>query len=143
MSRSAVILVLLRLSLTFFAFLSGGFSYAGYSLPARKYPSSAFTLLGVTVEHHRDTGHEEAFDLYSRDLQDQVNRESSEYKVIDDEAGFFGGKRSILSSCGRMIKKPFQWLGRKLSSPPRPGNLILLRCGQSEWNANGTFTGET
>ncbi|KAG7342738.1 phosphoglyceromutase [Nitzschia inconspicua] len=79
-----------------------------------------------------DTRDEEGFDFYSRDLQKQITLESTEYPVIDDDVG---------SKAKRWMKIPFQWIGRRLSKPPKPGKLILLRCGQSEWNANGTFTG--
>jgi hypothetical protein len=99
-------------------------------------------LQGATVEQQKNIQQEKEFDLYSRDMRDQIKRESSEYLVIDDEAGLFGGKRPILSACRRMVRKPFRWLGGKLLHSPKPGKLILLRCGQSEWNANGTFTGE-
>ena len=38
---------------------------------------------------------------------------------------------------------PFKAAKRVLPSPSRakPGALILLRCGESTWNANQTFTG--
>jgi len=92
-----------------------------------------------------DADEEEAFDLYSRDMQDQIKLESSEYKVIDtdDDETTKRGIDRIFSGSRRLVQKPLQWMGRKLSitTPTKPGKLILLRCGQSEWNANGTFTG--
>jgi 2,3-bisphosphoglycerate-dependent phosphoglycerate mutase len=74
----------------------------------------------------------EGFDLYSRDMQDQIKLESSEYQVIDGDNS---------NRITKIIRSPFKWVGRKLTKPPKPGKLILLRCGQSAWNANGTFTG--
>jgi 2,3-bisphosphoglycerate-dependent phosphoglycerate mutase len=82
-----------------------------------------------------DIGIEEVFDLYSSDMRDQVRKESSEYQVVDDDSG--GRVR-------RILKIPFRWIGSKVSSlasTRKMGKLILLTCGQSEWNANGTFTG--
>ncbi|KAL3902393.1 MAG: hypothetical protein SGILL_010840, partial [Bacillariaceae sp.] len=82
-----------------------------------------------------DDGSEEAFDLYSRDMRDQVRKESSEFRVVDDESG-----GTVL----RLVKKPFQWVGRKISSATntrKPGKLILLACGQSDWNSRELFTG--
>jgi hypothetical protein len=95
--------------------------------------------LGATVESENGLRDEEGFDLYSRDMQNLIKLESSEYRVIDDETGPDG---NLFLKSKRLLKKPLQWVGRKLSSPPEPGKLILLRCGQSEFNANGTFTGK-
>jgi hypothetical protein len=78
-----------------------------------------------------------SFDVYSRDMRDQIRIESSEYRVIDggdDNDGNGSRLRTLLGgTLGRMR--------RAFSRPPQPGKLILLRCGQSVWNANGTFTG--
>lgn len=101
--------------------------------------SSTIQLTASQLEYNYDERgdeDEEGFDLYSRDMQNLIRMESSEYPVIDDEKRGRSLVRRVATS------RPFQWISQRLSKPPKPGKLILLRCGQSEWNANGTFTGE-
>jgi 2,3-bisphosphoglycerate-dependent phosphoglycerate mutase len=80
-----------------------------------------------------DVSHEdvEGYEVYSRSLSPRQERKDV-LKELDRAAG--GGRNS-----GR------RWWPRPSNIFPRrnvkPGKLILLRCGESTFNANGTFTG--
>lgn len=140
-----------QVMLLLLAAVSGSFEIqfaVGYHVGRRSTPSARRHVIGLSSfklfsnadynnNNNNDEGVvDESFDLYSRDMRDQVRRESSEYLVIDtNNDGASGTLR-------RLIRKPFQWMGRKIASKRKPGKLILLSCGQSEWNANGTFTGK-
>lgn len=98
------------------------------------------TRIGIGgTENQRDGGadDDESFDVYSRDMRDQIRIESSEYKVIDGD----DDRDADQSKLRMVLKGSLRAVGRIFSRTPQPGKLILLRCGQSEWNANATFTG--
>ena len=75
---------------------------------------------------------EEDFDAYARDLdpkevRSQVENENKQYQIVDRTSLWL-----------RAIRYPFRILKK---TRKKPGKLILLRCGASEWSANQTFTG--
>jgi len=91
---------------------------------------------------------EENFGAYGRDLlydavagaRSQVDRENSEYAIVDRTSLWL---RAIRYPARRIRK----WLGggrngsNNKPNGGKPGKLILLRCGESTWNANRTFSG--
>lgn len=95
----------------------------------------------------------EAYDGYSRDMKDQIIMESSEYQIVDLRDRNDGKTRNeersssslpvriLRGSTRLLVGRPFRWMHLLLDRPSKPGKLILLRCGQSVFNANGTFTG--
>ena len=84
-------------------------------------------------------GFEQNFE-YSRCLTPKEERDSV---LNEDEFSLFDKKTKRRWQRLQIIKS-IRKLGRKIilkKSPPKPGNLILVRGGESEWNTNKTFTG--
>jgi hypothetical protein len=79
---------------------------------------------------------EEDFDAYARDLdpreaRSQVDRENKEFAIVDRTALWL-----------RAARAPFRAVLKVAPTKKvKPGKLILLRAGESSWNANQTFTG--
>ena len=96
---------------------------------------SPFTVLRAETAGVADE-YEEDFDAYGRDLdpkeaRSQVDKENKEYAIVDRTALWM-----------RAVRFPFRVVKKILpTKKTKPGKLILLRCGESTWNANQTFTG--
>ena len=73
------------------------------------------------------------FKLFRRQREDEPGDEDE-----DGYAQMMTKKRSILR---KAIKFPFRLIKRIVDPPGEPGTLILVRHGESIWNANKTFTG--
>lgn len=118
----------------------------GFSTPCRVTPKSGAT---TTTLLRAETGtsssssngsafeeYEEDFDAYARDLdpreaRSQVEKENKEYAIVDRTALWM-----------RAVRFPFRVIKKILpAKKTKPGKLILLRCGESTWNANQTFSG--
>ena len=69
--------------------------------------------------------------LSSREERKLIMKEDEEYAIVDQRPAW---QRALLY--------PFT-LGRRAmpKKVTKPGALILVRCGESEWNVNQTFTG--
>lgn len=96
-------------------------------------------IVGSVLEQERmiTNGFDQEFE-YSRCLnpkeeRDLVMKEEDQYSIIE--------KRSMGA---KLMKKPLRFLNKLITlkgSSSSPGTLILVRGGESVWNANGTFTG--
>lgn len=71
-------------------------------------------------------------------LQRFNGQEDTREEDEDGYADMMTKKRSIFR---KAIRLPFRILKRTLDPPGEPGTLILVRHGESLWNANKTFTG--
>ena len=71
-------------------------------------------------------------------LQRFNGQEDTREEDEDGYADMMTKKRSIFR---KAIRIPFRILKRTLDPPGEPGTLILVRHGESLWNANKTFTG--
>ena len=85
-----------------------------------------------------------ASDGYSRTLNRKTMRKTMpKISAFDeDEDGYqkmFGKKKRKLWK--KLIVTPLKFLKRLQDKPKEPGTLILVRHGESKWNANKTFTG--
>ena len=99
-----------------------------------------------------DTAEEEiTIDQYSRCLspyeeQSAIDKESTQYKIIDSRPAW----QNTLLKPIKLTKKGISKVGRvsrkvigvkKDVGGKKPGSLILMRCGESEWTKDGRFTG--
>ena len=109
--------------------------------PPRCLTSSSSDRASLSSPLRADIGtvgdeYDEDFDAYARDLdpkeaRSQVDRENKEYAIVDRTALWM-----------RAVRFPFRMAKKILPTKKiKPGKLILLRCGESTWNANQTFTG--
>ena len=77
---------------------------------------------------------------YSRCLTPKEERDSvlneDEYSLFDKRTKRRWQRLQIIKSIRKLMRNIN--LGR---SSPKPGNLILVRGGESDWNTNKTFTG--
>lgn len=64
-------------------------------------------------------------------------------KDDDDQDGWkeMSKKDELSPLWKKFLKLPFKMANRALNPPVEPGTLILVRHGESVWNANKTFTG--
>lgn len=122
--------------------------------PPRVVPSGALTrdppatraavLLGSSASDENAGGSaalppDDGLEQYSRCLSPvearrSVRDESDRYSIIDS-------RKSLL---GRIARGPARLLGKAVAGAAgkkKPGSLILLRCGESEWTKTGRFTG--
>lgn len=112
-----------------------GLSPPFYSRKASSAPSSSSQLRAETAAGASNE-YEEDFDAYATDLdpneaRSQVNKENNEYAIVDRTSLWM-----------RTARAPFRIVKKILpKNKAKPGKLILLRCGESTWNANQTFTG--
>ena len=92
---------------------------------------------------HHDAGNE-------RRERRAIRDESSRYAIIDDDAanrrrgsGPLGGRMNRLARAASSIATGLVGGegGNVGNRNNRPGSLILLRCGESEWTRSGRFTG--
>jgi len=81
---------------------------------------------------------------YSRSLDPMMK--GTKYPLIaaneEDEDGYskmFGTKKRKLWK--KLIIHPLKFIKKLQDKPKEPGTLILVRHGESKWNANKTFTG--
>ena len=92
---------------------------------------------------------ENTIDQYSRCLspyeeRQAVNDESSQYAIVDARPKWQSALLAPFKLAGKAAGKASkvagidQALGGKAK---KPGALILLRCGESEWTRTGKFTG--
>lgn len=99
---------------------------------ASSFPVPESSNLRLSMKRETEEFEEYARCLTPRAQRKQVDSESSQYSVIDQRPAW---QRAALA--------PLR-LGRKLlpqKAKPKPGALILIRCGESTWNLNQTFTG--
>lgn len=75
----------------------------------------------------------EGYEIYSRNLSPRKERA----KVLSELEAVARPD----SWPQKVLKYPGQLVQKVVSRPTQPGKLILLRCGESTFNANGTFTG--
>lgn len=71
--------------------------------------------------------------LNPKEERDLVMMEANQYSFVE--------KRSLRR---KLSKKPLRFLNKLINpkgNTPSPGNLILVRAGESVWNADGIFTG--
>jgi len=107
---------------------------------------AAVVLLGSSSDENANGGAprppDDGLEQYSRCLSPvearrSVRDESNRYSIIDS-------RKTLL---GRIARGPARLLGRAVAGvagrrgAKKPGSLILLRCGESEWTKTGRFTG--
>ena len=89
-------------------------------------------------------------DNYSRCLspteeKQSIRKESRLYKITDELPSWQYHLLKPIRALGRVGKKAGRKLGKavgvKQDEVTKPGSLILLRCGNSEWSKTGRFTG--
>ena len=97
---------------------------------------------------HSSPNPEEDFtiDQYSRCLspyqeKQLIKAESSQYAVIDTRPQWQSTLLKPVKFVGRVAKKVGETVGAREETNNKPGSLILLRCGESEWTKSGRFTG--
>lgn len=88
----------------------------------------------------------EDYDSYSRCLtpreeRDAIRREDRAYAIVDAEPRWQRSLKGPVRRVKRVARKFGGRVGGKAKAGVKPGALILLRCGESAWNANQTFTG--
>ena len=107
---------------------------------------AAVLLLGSSSDENANGGApqppDDGLEQYSRCLSPVEARRS-----VRDELGSYSIIDSRKSLLGRIARGPARLLGRAVAGvagrkgAKKPGSLILLRCGESEWTKTGRFTG--
>ena len=118
--------------------------------PRPHFPFSTTALSSSSRNGANDSGvvcqiSEEFGDLYSRDLSPDEERaavtsETRKYSIVDSSPRWQRALRRAGRPVTKLSKAASAAIGRG-GRARRPGSLILLRCGESEWAKSGRFTG--
>ena len=138
--------------------VAGGSSDSGFLLPAvngeKKGTESAYSIQnGYSMPAGTSNGYNDMLDPRGKLFQRMFgkrpiaapSKRKDEQDDDDDEDGWkeMSEKDLQKSLWTRLAKFPFKLVDRALfpKPPVEPGTLILVRHGESVWNANKTFTG--